>query len=370
MSTPTIPTTTELGPDARVLREQLRRVAEAESPEAPILSVYLDLRPEAHGERPAERPQLTALRDHLEELLEQHPAHSTARRSIEADRRRLERLLDGDETRALEGLAAFACDAIGLWEWAPSAEAFDMVVSAGRIADLFWLASLADADVPAIVVLTDTSSSRFFVVRRGALRERIGPEDDVEEHRRHDQGGWSQARFQRHVDEQDRRFAKRVADEIARLAGREHATAVVVCGEERATSALLGELGDRERAMLLDIVHLDMHVGRDAVEAAVLPRIRATREERAAEVAERALAGHRAGALGVLGIDPVRRMLEQGAVAELVIDTAADLDHELRAELVRQAILTDARVVIVHEHQALQSAGGIGATLRFRPTSS
>jgi peptide chain release factor subunit 1 len=368
MSTPTIPTTTELGPDARVLRDQLRRIAEAESPHAPILSIYLDLRPEAHGERPAERPQLTVVRDRLEDLAEQAPGHSPARLSICADKKRLEELLDSDETRSLEGLAAFACDAIGLWEWAPAAEAFETEVSDGPVADLFGLARLADADIPAVVALLDTSSSRFFVVRRGALAERGGPEDDTEEHRRHDQGGWSQSRFQRHVDEQDRRFAKRVADEIARLTSRERATAIVVCGEERGTTTLLGELADRERAMLLDTIALDMHTNRDGVEEAVLPLIRAAREERAADVAARAAAGHAAGELGALGIDAVRSMLEQGAVAELVIDARAEIDRTERARLVRQAVLTDARVVVVDEHEELLSAGGIGSTLRYRPT--
>ncbi|MDQ2675020.1 MAG: hypothetical protein M3Y40_10240, partial [Chloroflexota bacterium] len=56
------PTTTKLGPDQTFLRDLMRRLAEAESTDAPIVSAYVDVRPDAHGERPAERNELTLLR--------------------------------------------------------------------------------------------------------------------------------------------------------------------------------------------------------------------------------------------------------------------------------------------------------------------
>jgi hypothetical protein len=58
--------------------------------------------------------------------------------------------------------------------------------------------------------------------------------------------------------------------------------------------------------------------------------------------------------------------LEAGQVDELVIDETAPLDEALRAELVRQASLTDARVEIVRDHAGLLRFEGVGATLRFR----
>jgi peptide subunit release factor 1 (eRF1) len=58
--------------------------------------------------------------------------------------------------------------------------------------------------------------------------------------------------------------------------------------------------------------------------------------------------------------------LENGQVDELVIDETAATDEELRAELVRQASLTDARVEVVRDHPGVRGFDGIAATLRYR----
>jgi hypothetical protein len=52
------PATTGLGPEQALLRDLMRRLAEATSTDAPILSAYVDVRPEAHGEWPADVGEL------------------------------------------------------------------------------------------------------------------------------------------------------------------------------------------------------------------------------------------------------------------------------------------------------------------------
>jgi stalled ribosome rescue protein Dom34 len=83
-------------------------------------------------------------------------------------------------------------------------------------------------------------------------------------------------------------------------------------------------------------------------------------------IADRAISGRRAGDLGVTGINATMAALEAGQVDELVIDETAEIDDDLRAELVRQASLTDAHVEIVRDHDGLRRYEGVGATLRFR----
>ena len=65
-------------------------------------------------------------------------------------------------------------------------------------------------------------------------------------------------------------------------------------------------------------------------------------------------------------MDATMAALEAGQVDQLVIDETVILDEDLRAELVRQASLTDAPVEIVREHAGLARREGVGATLRFR----
>jgi peptide chain release factor subunit 1 len=361
-----VPPTTIDSPDQQALRSLMRRLAEVESPDAPVLSVYLDLRPEAHGEDPGRRLELVVLRDRLGDIRATYPAHDPARQSLEADATRIERLAEDQPRAAGEGLAIFACDAHGVWETIAAPIPFEDQVTAGPTADLFQLAQLLEESDAVVVALVDTNTCRLFVTRRGSLVERAGPDEPPDEHERHHAGGWSQARFQRHIDMQDRRFAHEAAIAIERLADRIHAKHLILAGEERAISVLRPELSPAIAGLLERVEHIEMRATLDEVAAELAPLLAAIREADASEAAERVVAAVRVGRLAVAGLDRVNEALEIGQVHELVIDESAPIDPELRAELVRQAARTAAEVVVVADHEAILAMGGVGATLRYQ----
>lgn len=361
-----VPRTTKPGPDQANLKRIIRRLAEATSTEAPIVSAYLDVRPEAHGERPGERAELRIVRARLRAIGDTLEPHSPAGISFAADRQRIERHVQEEDYAGVDGVAVFACHHIGLWETVTANDGFGTSVSAGPTADLFGLAGLLDEIVSAVVAVVDTNTCRLFVTRRGTLEERPGPDEPPDEHRRHDEGGWSQARYQRHIDMQDKRFAREAAAAIERLVRRERAQHVILAGDERTIPVLENELTDAVGALVEFVTRLEMRSSRDEVRAEVLPVLAAIEEAEGLDAAERAVAGERSGGLGVTGIDATMAALEAGQVDQLVIDEAVALDPELRAELVRQAALTDAGVEIVHDHAGLARRDGVGATLRFR----
>jgi peptide chain release factor subunit 1 len=360
------PRTTKLGPDQTALRELIRRVAKAESTDVPVLSAYVDVRPDAHGERPADRPEIAAVRHRLRAIQSSLEAHSPARQSLDADARRIEGTLDGEDLSGVDGLALFACSGIGLWEEVRSPEPFQTQVAAGNTADLFQLARLLDDSVSGVVAIVDTNTCRLFVTRRGALEERSGPDEPPDEHRRHNQGGWSQARYQRHVDMQDKRFAKEAADAIDRLVETERARHVILAGDERAIPILEGELSERVRALVDHVMHLPMRTSADDVSDEVLPILAAIEDAEARDAGDRAVGEWLAGDLGVVGIQATKTALEMGQVDQLVIDETAGPVEEVRAELTRSAALTGASVEIVRDHPGLAQHEGVAATLRFR----
>lgn len=361
-----MPTTTKLGPDQALLRDLMRRLAEATCTDAPILSATIDVRPEAHGERPGERNELTVLRDRLNEIADDLEPHTPARVSFDADRRRIEDLLDTDDLNAVDGVIVFACDRIGLWEAVGAEVPLETRIAAGPTADLFGLARFLDDQVSAVVAVVDTNTCRLFVTRRGGLRERPGPDEPTVEHERHDTGGWSQARFQRHIDMQDRRFAKEAAEAIDRLVQREKPQHIILAGDERVISILDTELPERVRAGVEHVARIDMRARLEDVREEVAPILSALEEADGRDAADRAIAGWRADALGTVGMDRTMAALEAGQVDELVIDETVEIDEDLRAELIRQASLTGAHVEIVRDHAGLRTHDGLGATLRFR----
>ena len=358
--------TTKLGPDQALLRATMRRLADATSPDAPILSLYLDTRPEAHGGRPGERNELIVVRDRLNVLGEALELRSDARASFDADRTRIEELLDSEELDQTDGVAVFSCDRIGLWEAIGAQTPFDTQVSAGPTAELFQLARLLDDQVSAVIAVVDTNTCRLFVTRRGALVERSGPDESPAEHTRHDTGGWSQARFQRHVDMQDKRFAQEAAAAIDRLVEREKPAHVILAGDERAISFLDPELPERVRPLVEHVARIDMRASLEDVREEIIPLLGALEEADGMAAADRAVAGWRAGDLGVVGVDDTMAALEMGQVDELIIDESIEADEDLRAELIRQASATDAHVEVVRDHPELASHDGVAATLRYR----
>ena len=362
-----LPRTTRPAPDQAQLTDLMRRLAEHTSIDAPILSVYVDVRPEAHGERPAARAEGIAVRDRLADIADAAgAAHQPARRSVDADRDRIAELFDGEDLAGVEGIAIFACDRIGLWEVFRSPVPIETQVSSGPTADLFGLAQVLDETIAAVVAIVDSNTCRLFITRLGHIRERPGLDEPPDEHKRHAQGGWSQARYQRHVDMQDKRFAREAARSIERLVGRERAQHVILAGDERALKTLEAELPESVRPLVEHVTHLEMRASPEEVRAEIRPLLAALAESESEDVAGRAIAGRLAGDLGVTGIDATMAALEAGQVDELVIDETAVMDPEIRAEMIRQAALTDARVELIAGHEALLEREGIGATLRFR----
>ena len=364
MSAP--PRTTQLGPDQATLRTIIRRIAEAEADDAFIVSAYVDMEPSDHGERPAERPELVAVRRRLRELQRGLPDAAPQRGSLDADVDRIERRLEDADFDGSGGVALFACDRIGLWEEVQAAEPFTTQVAAGRTADLFQLARLLDDSVGAVVAVVDTSTCRLFVTRRGAIEERPGPDEPPDDHRRPDRGGWSQARYQRHVDMHDKRFAKEAASALERLVEAEKAQHVFLAGDDRSVPILEAELSEAVRALVEHVLHLEMRSGRDEISDEVLPVLKAIESAEEEDLADQAIGAWRAGGLGVVGTEATLAALDWGQVDQLVLDESAPLDEERRAELVRRAALTDAGVEVVHDHPRLAAHEGVGATLRFR----
>jgi len=362
----TLPRTTKPGPEQEALTARMRRLASLESTDAYILSIYADVRPQAHGERPGERSELTVVRDRLRQIRGSLDAHTPHHESFEADADRIERFLDEEDLDATDGLAIFACHAIGLWEVVEAHQPFDTRVAAGPTADLFELARLLEDAESAVVAVVDTNSCRLFVTRRGRLEERAGPDEAAEDHRRQAQGGWSQSRYQRHVDFHDKRFAKEAAAAIQRLVAGERAQHVILAGDERAIPILEEALPESVRAIVEHVARLEMRANVSEVRAEVAPMLAALEEAEATDLADQAIAEWLAGDLGVVGIEATMKALEMGQVDQLVLDEAAPIDEELRAELVRQAALTDAGVEIVTGHAGLARHDGVAATLRFR----
>jgi len=334
----------------------------------PVLSAYLDMRPQATGERPAVRAARIILRDRLREVQKTFWPRGVAFDSVREDAARIERYLDEQAPVAAQGVAIFASARHGLFETIATAVPFETRVSARAEPDLFQLARLLDDRETAVVAVVDSNTARLFVSRLGGLREVRGLDDDPKYyHKVRGANAMNQARYQRHADNVRTSFAREVAARIEELVDREGAAHVILSGDAVAIPLLRKALAPRVAALVHEPpLSLDVTAPRDAVSEATLPLIEAAEAEQDRTIVERLVDAVRADALGVAELEPTRRALQNGQVDTLVLAGDVPFPPETRSELIDLAAKTGAAVEVVDGSEVLRELGGVGALLRYR----
>lgn len=348
------------------MRDLLRRLAEFEPTGLPVLSVYLDMRPQATGESPGRRTSLTILRDRLSKIEGTLGPRGDGFDSFHADAERIQAFLDHEFDRSSEGLAIFACSGADLWETVESGTPFEDEVGADAVPQLFQLARLLDEQQTVVVAVVDTNTARLFLSRIGRLDEVDGPDEDSAHHQKRSTGGWSQANYQRHIDKHNADFAQETAEAIERLVDRYKPERVILAGDEVALTPLMAALADHTKELVGEILRVDIRAPRDEVAAEIAPVLQRMEADASTAIADQVVAAVRSDGLGVAGLDATRRALGNGQVDLLLLEADSDVDDEQRNELIRLAATTGADVEVIEAHAGLTRFGGVGAVLRYR----
>ena len=223
-----------------------------------------------------------------------------------------------------------------------------------------------------MVAVVDRHTARIFVFGLGET-EVIG-EIDGEPTRRSEAGGWSQSRFQRHVDNFTLQHVKEVVDALDGLVRAHAVDRVVLAGDEETRGRLRAQLPKHLAERLVGVLGLDASAGEVEVRERSLAAVRDADARAHADAVARVLDAQRAGGLGAAGMEEVFAALANGQVHELLISATPDRlgsvggrsSDEIADELVTMARRTSATVVIIEDWTLLAPVGGIAARLRYR----
>jgi peptide chain release factor subunit 1 len=356
---------------------QLDRLAAFEAGPFPVVSLYLNLQPDERGRDRFE----PFLKKEFGDRLRTYETQGPERQSLEKDFEKIGKY--ANELRpSANGLALFACSGADLFEalqlTAP-VDAHRLYIS--REPHLYPLARLLDEYPRYAVVVTDTNLARIYVFAANTV-ERAEQVAGVKV-RRHKMGGWSQARYQRHVENYHLQHVKDVVDALERIVRDDRIASVIVAGDEVVVPRLKEQLSKELTARLVDVVKLDIRAPEREILDLTIARMR---EKDAVDDRERVqglLDAYRANGLAVVGVESTRRALELGQADELVITAALemlDASHEsfpdsagdrtvaerVANELIAKARQTSASVRFVQDGSLLAGVGGVGALLRFR----
>lgn len=334
----------------------------------PVLSVYLDLRPLAGGERPAVHPARVVLRERLHQITQTFAPRGHAYDTVRADAARIEAYLDHAVAPATRGIAIFAGTAHQLFETLATDAPFENRISARPTPDLFQLAHLLDDQDVAVVAVAHTNAVRLFVTHRGGLREVRGLADDPKfYHQVRQVNAMNQAHYQRHAQHVRAEFAREAAERITELVERTGAGDVILGGDAEAVPLLRQALSPQLAGSVREPPHgLALEAPRASVWEDVEPLLLQAQADRGRAWVERLVEAVQADALGVAGITPTQAALERGQADVLIMANDVPLAPDVRSALIAQATKTDAMVEIVDQSEPLTRLGGVGALLRYR----
>jgi peptide chain release factor subunit 1 len=360
------------------LSTQLDRLADADTGPYPVVSLYLNLQPGQTGRDNFE----PFLRNEFDNRLRTYPAGGPERESLEQDATRIRDYVAGVPAM-VNGLAVFACSAADLFETIELAAPIDQ--HRLYISDephLYPLARLIDEYPRFAVLLADTQSARIFVIAANDVQQT----EEVQgiKTRRHKAGGWSQTRFQRHIDNYREQHAKEVVETLGRIVTAESIDSIIIAGDEVIVPLLKAQLSKELTQKIVDIVKLDIRSPLKAILDTGMASMRAKDVETDRERVDALISAYRAGGLAVVGAESVRTALELGQVEELVITadptiidsagatvpppsgTERTPEEMVADELIVKARSTAARLRFIEDPALLAPYGGVGAFLRFK----
>src|SRR5256714_7474817 len=228
--------------------ELLNRLLEFDSTELPVISLYLNGQANEHGKHdlgPFIRKQLAG-------RARTYAPHSRARESFDEDFVRIERFLENDFKSATQGLAIFAC--AGAQDFFQAGQ-FEVPFERHQLfvydrPHLYPLARLIDQYRRYAVVLADTNRAKIIVFAAGHTLAR----KDVEnvKTKRTQVGGWSQSRYQRHLENYHLHHAKEVIDVLERTIKDEAINNVILAGDEPPAIPILREQMNTEPSDKVD----------------------------------------------------------------------------------------------------------------------
>jgi peptide chain release factor subunit 1 len=355
----------------------------------PVLSLYLNAQADQHG-----HDSFAAfVRKELPARAKTYPLRSPARASIDRDTERIQQYLQEEVQPSTNGIAIFAC--AGAEEFFEAVQ-LDVPITEHELyvdhqPHLYALARLLEQYRRYAVLLADTNAARLFVFGTGERMQAQEVQNTKVSHTR--VGGWSQARYQRHVKNYHLHHAKEVVEALGQVVQQDKIEHIILAGDEVIIPVLREQMPPPLRDKVIDILRLDITTPEHAIVQAALVALREQDAKDDAEKVERLLDEFRSGGLAVIGVHDTLAALANGQVDELVISATVDNfqaeedgDALLQArapegeangsptapavivadELVTRARQSSAHITFIENAALLADVGGVGARLRYR----
>jgi len=369
-------------------RDQVRSLAELRLDRPVVLSLYLNLDPSEFATPPARKTAVRSLVDEAERRLrERNGLSHEDRMALQASLERASSFLENElPTDGAHSVAVFASEHADLFEALRLPRSVPNQVGIGHSPLVGPLARLERRE-RWCVALVNRRDARIFRGSPDGLREIEQIHDEV--FGQHDQGGWSQARYQRGIEKEKDDHLRHTGDALMRHFKQQPFQRLIVGGPREVVVDFESKLHQYLQERLAGRIEVDVeHSNADHVLEAARPLIEELERKRELEALERV------GERGVTGVEDVLPPLNERRVETLILDEQLSGVYGVQclecgwvgleaercpadgSEVVQLEDLTEAMIelsmqqsaellAVRHERGAIEDHGGAAALLRF-----
>jgi peptide subunit release factor 1 (eRF1) len=361
-----------------ISESELQELAGLESQGLPVLSLYLDT---DLTQQPKGKCRLV-----LRDLLDRVEGLASGK-----DLEKVQAFFDLEYDWQARGVVVFSAADQELWRVYPLAVPIESEIHSGDRFYLKPLTQLLDTYGRYGVILVDRESARFFLMHLGQIEKKsTWTGEDL---KRHKQGGWSAARYQRHVDNLAEQNLKMAAEATTRFCRENSCRCIILGGSEETVSQFEEILPKALRKQVVGVLSVDVEAPAAEVMQLSTELIRSEEQHRAQNLVEDTITAAAKGEGAVTGTADTFYVAHEGRIHTLVVEKDFETDGYLcdgcgyisaepitkcpfcggKPRLVRKAVNrvvqrvleAGGKVRTVDASEALEKAGHMGAILRY-----
>ncbi|NWG04100.1 MAG: hypothetical protein HXY44_14700 [Syntrophaceae bacterium] len=379
------------------MMSEIRKLAHLEEAPYPFLSLYLNTKWDDEQQR--ERTRLFT-KNQFRKVYHQFRDREDCLDSLTKDQQQIEKYVEGLirhlYPEEMNGTAIFSCSGTGIFLTYPSIFSFKNEGFVSYLPVLRPLVQRSSQYQNALVVMVDTDSARLFEV---SLEGRT-TESSIKNYvpGRHDQGGWAQMRYQRHIKDHMDKHHKEVAEQLTELFDSGKWKRMVLIGQDRILANFKAFLPERVKMQISDSFSMDFTEERSKVLRRVFERLLQKEKEEINRQIEALREKTSQGGLATLGLNSTLEALNAGQIHTLyLLLSFSELGGKCRRcdsllwspqpggtllscpfckgeiktidlgeEMMKVVLCQDGEVKWVEENEILKEYEGLGAALRYR----
>ena len=373
-------------------KKEIKKLAKIPETDYPFISLYLNTKWEDEKQR--ERVRLF-VKNELKEAQKLVKEEEKIRKSLQRDSEEIQRYIDGVIHRTYDegvnGIAILACSGIDAFIIYRSSIPFDNQFTISSKPSLRQLVQISDEYRGAIAVMVDTDRAKIFEMSLGEIHLESQIESYVPG--RHEQGGWSQMRFQRHIREHMHQHHKGVAEQLVKLFDDERYENIVLIGQEHILATFRALLPERVKEKIKGELSAEFEEESSTLAQKVIEYLHGEYLKEEDTIIEELIETALARGAATVGLSDTIEAINRGQVHRLLLDrdlksqgwqctkclalgeittlscpfcNSAIETIDLAEEMIRSVINRDGEVDMVKDHPKLSKYGGVGAMLRFK----